>query len=159
MDLGYVSDPSALVGVWKAGDKLIVREHIYKKGLLTSELVELMRGNIQPNDPIIIDSSEPRLIDEFKRSGFPLARGVKKGKESIQWGIDLVKGWKLVVPKYCSNLIEELYSYEWMDDGSGNVTNIPVDANNHAMDAMRYVVMELLNKKKINAGTYQISIR
>jgi phage terminase large subunit len=159
MDLGYVSDPSALVGVWKAGDKLIIREHIYKKGLLTSEIVDMMRGNVESRDIIVIDSSEPRLIDEIKRSGFPLARGVKKGKDSIQWGIDLVKGWKLIVPKYCTNVIEELYSYEWQDDGSGGVTNIPVDANNHAMDAMRYVAMELLNKKTINAGNYQISIR
>ena len=119
----------------------------------------MIRGNVQPNDPIIIDSSEPRMIDEFKRGGFPLAKPVKKGKDSIQWGIDLVKGYNLIVPKYCSNLIEELYSYEWMDDGSGNITNRPIDAYNHALDAVRYVVMELLNKKKIVAGQYAISIR
>lgn len=159
MDVGYVSDPSALVGVWKAGDKIIVQEHIYKKGLLTAEIVDMMKGNVSERDIIVIDSSEPRLIEEIKRSGFPLARGVKKGKDSVQWGIDLVKKWQIIVPKHCTNLIEELYSYEWQDDGSGGVTNIPVDAYNHALDAMRYVVMELLNAKKISAGNYAISIR
>lgn len=159
MDIGYVSDPSALVAVWKAGDKIIVNEHIYKKGLLTSEIVQMMQGNVMPNDIVIIDSSEPRLIEEIKRSGFPLARGVKKGKDSVQWGIDLVKRYQIIVPKANANLIEELYSYEWVDDGNGGITNVPVDANNHALDAMRYVVMELLNAKKINAGNYAISIR
>jgi len=159
MDVGYVQDPTALVSLWKAGDKLIVQEHIYKKGLLTSEIVQMMKGNVEERDIIVIDSSEPRLIEEIKRSGFPLARGVKKGKDSIQWGIDLVKKWNIIVPKHCTNLIEELYSYEWQDDGNGGVTNIPVDNNNHALDAMRYGVMEQLNAKKINVGNYAISIR
>jgi phage terminase large subunit len=159
MDIGYVSDPTALVGIWKSGDKLILNEHIYKRGLITSEIIEMMRGNVDERDIIIVDSSEPRLIDEIKRSGFSLAKGVKKGKDSIQWGIDMVKRWKIIVPKSNANLIEELYSYEWVDDGNGGVTNVPVDANNHLLDAMRYGVMECLNAKKINAGKYQISIR
>ena len=159
MDIGFVSDPTALVGIWKSGDKLIVNEHIYKRGLITSEIIEMMRGNVNERDIIIVDSSEPRLIDEIKRSGFTLTRGVKKGKDSIQWGIDMVKRWKIIVPKSNVNLIEELYSYEWVDDGNGGLTNVPVDANNHLMDAMRYGVMECLNAKKINSGKYQISIR
>lgn len=159
MDVGYVQDPTALIGLWKSGDKIIVNEHIYKKGLITSEIIELMKGNVDSRDIIIVDSSEPRLIDEIKRAGFPLARGVKKGKDSIQWGIDLVKKYRIIVPKANTNLIEELYSYEWVDDGNGGVTNTPVDANNHLLDAMRYGVMEQMNAKKINSGKYSITIR
>lgn len=158
MDIGYVSDPTALVGIWKAGNNLIVNEHIYQKGLITAEILELLRGNVDSKDIIVIDSAEPRLIDEIKRGGFPLARGVKKGKDSIQWGIDLVKQFNLVIPKNNTNLIEELYSYEWIDDGNGGVTNIPIDANNHLLDALRYGVMERLNAKKLNAGKYVISV-
>lgn len=158
MDIGYVSDPTALVGIWKSGDKLIVNEHIYQKGLITQQIIDMLKGNVDERDILIIDSAEPRLIDEIKRGGFPLARGVKKGKDSIQWGIDLVKQYRIVVPKVNTNLIEELYSYEWVDDGNGGVTNIPVDANNHLLDALRYGVMEQLNAKKINAGKYAITI-
>jgi phage terminase large subunit len=158
MDIGYVSDPTALVGIWKAGDKLIVNEHLYQKGLITQQILDMLRGNVGERDILIVDSAEPRLIDEIKRGGFPLARGVKKGKDSIQWGIDLVKQYRIVVPKANTNLIEELYSYEWVDDGNGGVTNVPVDANNHLLDALRYGVMEQLNAKKINAGKYAISI-
>ena len=159
LDVGYVSDPTALVGIWKAGDKLIVNEHIYQKALITQQILDLLKGNVGERDIIIVDSAEPRLIDEIKRGGFPLARGVKKGKDSIQWGIDLVKQHRIIVPKHNTNLIEELYSYEWVDDGNGGVTNVPVDANNHLLDALRYGVMEQLNAKKIKAGQYDISIR
>jgi phage terminase large subunit len=158
MDIGYVSDPTALVGIWKSGDRLIVNEHLYQKGLITQQILDMLKGNVGERDILIVDSAEPRLIDEIKRGGFPLARGVKKGKDSIQWGIDLVKQYRIVVPKVNTNLIEELYSYEWVDDGNGGVTNIPVDANNHLLDALRYGVMEQLNAKKINAGKYAISI-
>ena len=159
MDIGYVSDPTALIALWKSGDKIIVNEHIYQKGLITSEIISILKENIDSRDILIVDSSEPRLIDEIKRAGFPLTRGVKKGKDSVNWGIDLVKKYRIVVPKANTNLIEELYSYEWVDDGNGGVTNTPVDANNHLLDAMRYAVMEQMNAKKINAGNYQISIR
>lgn len=158
MDCGFVSDPTALVGIWRNGGDLIIREHIYKKGLITSEIIDMMRGNVEERDIIIVDSAEPRLIEEIKRSGFPLARGVKKGKDSIQWGIDLVKKYRIIVPKENANLIEELYNYEWIDDGNGGVSNIPIDAYNHALDAVRYGVMEMLNAKKINAGKYNVSI-
>lgn len=159
LDIGYVSDPTALVAIWKSGDKIIVNEHIYQKGLITQQIIDILRENVDSRDIIIVDSSEPRLIDEIKKGGFPLARGVKKGKDSIQWGIDLVKKYRIVVPKSNTNLIEELYSYEWVDDGNGGVTNVPVDANNHLLDAMRYGVMEQMNAKKINAGNYAITIR
>lgn len=158
MDVGFVSDPTALVGIWRNGGDLIVREHIYKKGLITSEIIEMIRGNVGERDIIVVDSAEPRLIEEIKRSGFPLARGVKKGKDSIQWGIDLVKKYRIIVAKENANLIEELYNYEWIDDGNGGVSNTPIDAYNHALDALRYGVMECLNAKKINAGKYTIGI-
>ena len=158
MDVGFVSDPTALVGIWRNGGDLIVREHVYKKGLITSEIVDIMKGNVGERDIVVVDSAEPRLIEEIKRSGFPLARGVKKGKDSIQWGIDLVKKYRIVVPKDNANLIEELYNYEWIDDGNGGVSNVPIDAYNHALDALRYGVMECLNAKKINAGKYAITI-
>lgn len=158
MDVGFVSDPTALVGIWRNGSDLIIREHVYKKGLITSEIVDMMKGNVGERDIIVVDSAEPRLIEEIKRNGFPLARGVKKGKDSIQWGIDLVKKYRLIVPKDNANIIEELYNYEWIDDGNGGITNMPIDAYNHALDAVRYGVMECLNAKKVNAGKYAISI-
>ena len=156
LDLGFVSDPSALVSVWKYDDKIFVDEHLYQKGLITSEIISVLKAVVNERDKLIVDSAEPRLIDEIRRAGFPLVKAVKKGKDSVNFGIDLVKKWRIVVPKHAANLIEELYSYEWTADINGNPTNTPMDANNHLLDAMRYCVMELLNAKKITAGSYAI---
>lgn len=156
LDLGFVKDPSALVSIWKFDDKILVDEHLYQKGLITSEIIQVLKAVVNERDKLIVDSAEPRLIDEIRRAGFPLVRAVKKGKDSVNFGIDLVKKWSIVVPKHAKNLIEELYSYEWTADINGNPTNTPIDANNHLLDAMRYGVMELLNAKKITAGSYAI---
>jgi phage terminase large subunit len=156
LDLGFVQDPSALVSVWKRGESLYINEHLYQKALITSEIIQVLKQAVDVRDRLIVDCAEPRLIDEIRRAGFPLVKAVKKGKDSITYGIDLVKKYKLLVPKDATNLIEELYSYEWLSDINSNVTNTPMDANNHLLDALRYTIMELLNAKKTTAGTYTI---
>ncbi len=67
--------------------------------------------------------------------------------------------WDLVATKDSINLINELYSYEWITDKEGNTIDRPVDANNHLIDAIRYGVMMRLTQKQINTGKYHISVR
>ena len=61
--------------------------------------------------------------------------------------------------QFLTHSIKEYRNYLWMVDKNGNFENVPVDYSNHAIDAVRYVVMERLNAKKINAGKYTLSIR
>jgi phage terminase large subunit len=82
---------------------------------------------------------------------------VKKGKDSIRLGIDIMQGYRLNVTKRSKNTIREFSEYVWMVDKNGDFENIPVDYSNHTIDAIRYVCMERLNAKKINAGKYSIS--
>ena len=72
-------------------------------------------------------------------------------------GLNWNKVYNIKVIDDASNLIEELYSYEWETDINGNVQNTPKDEYNHALDALRYVVMELLNAKQGRAGSYTLS--
>jgi phage terminase large subunit len=52
-----------------------------------------------------------------------------------------------IEPK-CTNLIREFSSYRWNETKEGrNDKEEPVKENDHAMDALRYMVMELDNKK------------
>jgi phage terminase large subunit len=53
------------------------------------------------------------------------------------------------VTKSSKNLIDELQNYEWLKDRlTGQKTNTPQDAFNHAIDAMRYLFMSKLGKKR-----------
>jgi phage terminase large subunit len=67
--------------------------------------------------------------------------------------------YRLIVTKRSKNIIKEFGEYVWTQDKNGNFENIPVDYSNHALDAIRYVVMERMNAKRIKAGQYSISIR
>ena len=158
MDFGFSVDPSTLMCVAKRDKDLYIDELLYKKGMVTSDIVnELKSLNIDRNE-IWADSAEGRLIEEIYRSGFNI-KPVKKGKDSIKMGIDLMMQYRLHVTKRSINTIKEFGEYVWMVDKNGNFENVPVDYSNHAIDAIRYVVMERLNAKKINAGKYAISIR
>ena len=103
MDFGFSIDPSTLVCISKKDKDLYIDELLYKKGMVTGDIIKHLTDLDIGRNEIWADSAEPRLIDEIKRGGFPLARGVKKGKDSIQWGIDLVKQFNLVIPFYLTN--------------------------------------------------------
>jgi phage terminase large subunit len=158
MDYGFSVDPTTLVCIAKLDKDLYIDELLYKKGMVTSDIIrELKSLNIDRNE-IWGDSAEPRLIEEIYRSGFNI-KPVKKGKDSVRLGIDLMQQYRLNVTKRSINTIKEFSEYVWMVDKNGNFENIPVDYSNHSIDAIRYVVMERLNAKKIRAGQYDISIR
>ena len=158
LDYGFTVDPTSLVAIWKRDRDLFIDELIYEKGMVTSDIAGRLRDLEVGREEIWADSAEPRLNEELYRLGFNV-KAVRKGKDSIKLGIDLMMQYRLVVTKRSINIVKEFGEYVWMVDKNGNFENIPVDYSNHAIDAIRYVCMERLNAKKINAGRYQISIR
>jgi phage terminase large subunit len=158
LDYGFTVDPTSLVAIWKRDRDLFIDELIYEKGMVTSDIAGRLRDLEVAREEIWADSAEPRLNEELYRLGFNV-KAVRKGKDSIKLGIDLMMQYRLVVTKRSKNIVKEFGEYVWMVDKNGNFENIPVDYSNHAIDAIRYVCMERLNAKKINAGRYQISIR
>lgn len=158
MDYGFSVDPTTLVAVAKKDRELYIDELLYRKGMVTSDIIsELTHLDIGRNE-IWGDSAEGRLIEEIYRSGFNI-KPVKKGKDSIKLGIDLMQQYRLNVTKRSLNTIREFSEYVWMVDKNGNFENMPVDYSNHSIDAIRYVCMERLNAKKVQAGKYAISIK
>jgi phage terminase large subunit len=158
MDFGWSVDPSTLIAVWKRDKDLYFEELIYEKGLVTAQIADKLRKLEVGREEIWADSAEGRLIEELYRLGFNI-KPVKKGKDSIRMGIDLMMQYRLNVKKNSINIVKEFGEYVWTVDKNGNFENVPVDYSNHAIDAIRYVCMERLNAKKITAGNYQISIR
>ncbi len=158
LDYGLTVDPTALVAIWKRDKDIFIDELIYQKGMVTSDIAQRLRDLEVGREEIWADSAEPRLNEELYRLGFNV-KPVRKGKDSIKLGIDLMMQYRLIVTKRSSNIVKEFGEYVWMVDKNGNFENIPVDYSNHAIDAIRYVCMERLNAKKINAGKYSISIR
>jgi phage terminase large subunit len=152
MDFGYTNDPTSLVVMYKYNDSYIFDEVIYKKGLLNSEISNLLKSN-NIIDIIYADSAEPKSIAELKSYGHQVLP-VSKGKDSITYGISLINQNKIYVTSRSKNLINELRNYIWLTDKSGVKMNKPIDAYNHAIDAMRYAIMSQLENP--NKGSYYI---
>jgi len=159
LDWGYSSDPTAVVAVYKNGDNIYLEEILYEKGLVLKDIADKLNGlDITKQEEIWCDSSEPRSIEELYRMGFN-AKAVKKGPDSIKFGISVLQNHKIHIHKKSQNLINEMYSYQYATDKHGYVTDIPEGGLDHLLDAARYVAMMKLTQKATNKGKYVISIR
>ena len=158
IDFGFSQDPTALVAVYKSGDKLYLEELIYEKGLVTNDIVDRLRKlDISKSEEIWGDSAEPRLIEEIYRSGFNI-KPVTKGKDSIKFGIGVMQNYQIFIHKKSQNLINEMYSYQYATDKYGYVTDTPEGGLDHLIDAARYCCMMKLSQKAANKGRYAITI-
>jgi phage terminase large subunit len=159
LDWGYSSDPTAVVAIYKNGETLYLEEVLYEKGLVMKDLADRLNElEIDKSYEIYCDSSEPRSIEELYRMGFN-AKAVKKGPDSIRFGIGVIKNYNLKVLKTSQNLINELYAYQYSTDKHGYVTDTPEGGLDHLLDAMRYVGMMKLTQKATSKGKYTISFR
>ena len=152
MDFGYSNDPTSLVAMYKWNDAYIFDEVVYKKGLLNSEISNLLKAN-EIDDIVYADSAEPKSIAELNHYGHSVLP-VKKGRDSITYGINLINQNKIFVTSKSKNLINELRNYIYMTDKQGNTLNKPIDAYNHAIDAMRDAITSQLENP--NKGEYHI---
>ena len=79
---------------------------------------------------------------------------VKKGKDSIVYGINLINQNEIYITNRSHNLIKELQNYIWLKNKEGETLNKPIDAFNHCIDAMRYAITSQLENP--NKGQYYI---
>jgi phage terminase large subunit len=146
LDWGYSVDPSALIALYKYNDDIIVDEVIYQTGLLNSEIANLMK-QYEVKGEIFADSSEPKSIAEIRRYGFQV-KAVEKGKDSVNYGIQILQQKHIMVTRRSKNLLNEFSKYSWKKNKDGGYDPIPLDSDNHGVDALRYVAMMKLGIRK-----------
>jgi len=152
LDFGFASDPSSMCATYVEGDNMYCKELLYEKGLTNQDLArEFEKLGLDKRDEIFADSSEPKSIEEIHRMGWNV-KGKKKFE--INYGIDLIRRYKLHVTKSSTNALKELESYKYIEDRNGNPTNKPVDKFNHFCDSLRYSVVHKLSYP--NYGRYAL---
>jgi phage terminase large subunit len=143
LDFGFSNDPTALIALYSQSGELIIDELIYDKGLLNVRISDLMR-ELGVNGRIVADSAEPKSIAELSAYGWQI-EGAKKGPDSIRQSINTLKRYKLNVTQRSNNLKKELNGYKWKQNKDGKLDNEPVDFLNHAIDALRYASLNILD--------------
>ena len=142
LDFGYTNDPSAffcgLIDV--ANKEIYVFDEIYKNAMKNRQIAEEIIRKGYGKEKIVADSQEPKSIDELYDLGLKGIRKSRKGKDSINNGVQYIQDYKIIIHPRCVNFITEISNYMWDKDKFDNPINKPVDDFNHLMDAMRYAL-------------------
>lgn len=140
-DYGFSIDPTTLVqcSIDKKQKKIYVKGHLYKPGMTTSEIAAFNKETAG-RALIIADNAEPRLISELKRLGCNM-KPIDKPK--VIERIALLQDWEIVVDPSSSQIVAELNNYIWHDKKS----QTPVDAFNHYLDSIGYVLWDVVGKQ------------
>lgn len=148
LDFGYTHDPSALwCGMVDLIEKTVyVFDEMYEKGLSNEKIYHNITTMGYAKEKITADCSEPKSIDRLRSLGITHIKGAKKGKDSVNFGIDFIQGFKIIIHPKCVNFLTEISNYTWNTDKFGNKINAPIDDFNHLMDAMRYGLEEHIRK-------------
>lgn len=141
IDFGYTIDPTAIFKICRVGDTIFVKEIGYAPGLSLVDQRQLLLGSgYREETPCFCDGADPEQIRGLRMVGIR-AEPARKGPGSIKAGIELLKTFKVKYTNSSRNLKRELPQYVWTTDRlSGDLTNIPIETNNHCFDAIRYAV-------------------
>lgn len=146
LDFGFVNDPTAIVDIRFQGWDLYVDLLCYETGLLNANIAEYLVSNAINRVVTVCDNAEQKSIVELQQKRVK-AMPCIKGRGSVAGGIAQVKQFKLHITKRSVKLLDELDNYKWIkDEATDTYTNEPIDAWNHALDALRYGVDYLIRK-------------
>jgi phage terminase large subunit len=139
IDFGYTNDPTALMKMYRIGDTLFVKELAYETGLPAKSIRNILLANGFRETDVIYCEHDADMIRQLRNIGITNAMPARKVQGSINAGIELLKKYNVKYTCSSRNLDKEIKMYVWTTDKvTGEVTNIPVDNNNHTFDAIRY---------------------
>ena len=146
IDFG-MNDPTAIVKIGVLGDNLYLQEICYRRNMITADISQVLQnaGLQRRVDRIVCDCAAPEQIETLYREGWN-AVPCKKGRGSVMGGIDLIKRHNIHIIQSSQNLTNEIYNYTWEKDKNDKSLDIPIDDFNHALDACRYAVTDLLQR-------------
>lgn len=142
MDLG-TRNPTVILTIRYSGDHLHIEREVYQRGMNSDAITDAALESYARYGAefFVIDPSAAGLIGALIERGIPVRKAVNDVKVGISQVSSIMAD--LTVDPSCSNTIEEFETYRYSDRAMENDT--PVKANDHAMDALRYAIMELTN--------------
>ena len=142
MDFGY-TDPTTIIALYKFNDAYIFDEVFYKSNTVLRDVSLFLRqNNIKEN--IIADQAEPKSIETLRRDGHNIYP-CTKGRDSVNFGINLINQNEIYVTSRSRNLKRELQGYIWSKDKDGNTLPKPTGEHPDCIDACRYVLTDIID--------------
>lgn len=149
VDFGY-NNPTAAVWLAISPEGVIYayREY-YKRGKLPEEsgadIKQLSKD--ERIEYAACDPSDPAAIEKYRRLGIPARTANNAVKEGIEAVITLFKSNRFFIFRGLVNLLDEIENYRWKEKQE-QLKDEPVKEYDHAVDALRYGVMEAMGNRK-----------
>lgn len=172
LDFGFSVDPAAFIRLSfdKKTETVYLIDEIYQKHCSNKEIAEKIKskgydrtatahvGGFWPNvyyepDPqiVICDSAEPKSIADLKNEGIK-AIACNKYAGSVNYGIKWLQSKNIVIdPKRTPNAYREFAAYEYQKTKDNEFLPDVPDKDNHSIDAVRYALDRLINKRGVSA--------
>lgn len=151
LDFGFAIDPLSYTTVHYDRKKktLYIYRELYKVGMSNHAAYQQIKIENKNNEMVLADSAEPKSIHELRQYGLKI-RGVKKGPDSIEYGIKFLQSLESIIIDdiRCPETAREFLTYELDKDANGNFKANYPDKNNHAIDAVRYALNDEAMKFK-----------
>ncbi|MGI8766581.1 MAG: PBSX family phage terminase large subunit [Gemmatimonadaceae bacterium] len=158
-DFGFAQDPNTLVRCWiapgtmlKSTGRLMLEYEAYRVGQDTDHIADAWKAAVPGCQDYTIraDSARPETISYLKRHGLPNIVGVSKWTGSVEDGIAHLRQYEqIVIHPRCPHAIQEARHYRYkVDDRTGDVLPIVVDADQHIWDSVRYALAPLIRRRQ-----------
>lgn len=151
-DFGFAQDPTTAVKCWVYNGDLYIEQECGKVGLELDHTTDFIKRHVSDVERYVIraDSARPESISYLKRNGLPRMEGVKKWAGSVEDGVEHIKSYgKVYIHPRCTGVLSEFRNYSYkVDRLSGDILPQIVDADNHYIDAIRYALNPLIQRKQ-----------
>jgi PBSX family phage terminase large subunit len=139
VDFGH-NNPAAIVALARQGDLWTATETFYERRLTDTDLAEAAADMVARNGEgrFYCDPSDPGAITEFERAGVSADAAVNDITPGIKTVTSIGQRDNLRVDESCQPLITEFNQYQYPE--GDDTKDKPIDANNHALDALRYAL-------------------
>lgn len=154
VDFGYATDALAFVR-WHYDKKkriIYAMDEYYGVQISNREFADWLHKKGYQSDDIYADSAEPKSIAELKKEhGIKRIKGVKKGKDSVEYGEQWLDDLDAIVidPKRTPNIAREFENIDYETDKDGNIKPRLEDKDNHSIDATRYALERDMRQNKM----------
>jgi hypothetical protein len=159
VDWGYHNPAAGLVGWLTRDDVLIVLEEVYGPRMTNEDLTRRMAplADQYQIQMIYADPAEPGSIEMFRRNNLPCREAMNRILPGVQAVTARINSGRLKVVRSCLNLIKEAGLYRYPTPEEKKIPNEnPLDQDNHALAALRYMVCGIDRVRELHARAPQV---
>lgn len=156
VDWGYYPDPYAFIRVhYDAARETIFildENRALKKSNADTANWIIRKGYVNDVQRIYCDSAEKKSVQDYKDLGIWNAKPVSKGPGSVEYSMKWLQRRRIVIDRVRTpHSFNELTGYEYDRDKDGNVITGYPDRDNHFIDALRYALSDIWQRRQSQA--------